>query len=146
MLKANPDIAERIMYEGVMFSLNGNDFGGLFASKKHVSFEFTHSVECDDPKKYWRAWASFADILSGRKARILSKKPLVFCCSTNLKPSGQPAWLNNIRAGLTALSPLRRRVFGREMFQASVLVRDSCGTDLHSHNHEQFPPSSGRWA
>lgn len=30
----NSGVNERIMYGGIMFSLNGDDFGGLFASKK----------------------------------------------------------------------------------------------------------------
>ncbi len=44
-----PGVGERIMYGGVMFSLNGDDFGGLFASKKHVSFEFGRGIELNDP-------------------------------------------------------------------------------------------------
>ena len=31
---------ERIMYGGIMFSLDNDDFGGLFVRKNHISFEF----------------------------------------------------------------------------------------------------------
>ncbi|MBL4707588.1 MAG: DUF1801 domain-containing protein [Flavobacteriales bacterium] len=43
-----PEVDERIMYGGIMFSLS-DDFGGAFVSKKHVSFEFSKGFEFDDP-------------------------------------------------------------------------------------------------
>lgn len=45
-----PDIAERIMYGGIMFSL-GEDFGGIFAYKQHISFEFSEGYQMQDPEK-----------------------------------------------------------------------------------------------
>ncbi len=45
-----PDVNERMMYGGIMFSLD-DDFGGVFISKKHVSFEFSHGYLFEDPKK-----------------------------------------------------------------------------------------------
>jgi hypothetical protein len=44
----DPGITERIMYGGILLSLE-NDFGGIFAYKKHVSFEFSLGVHMDDP-------------------------------------------------------------------------------------------------
>jgi len=44
----NPEIEERILYGGIMFSLEG-DFGGLFVRKNHVSFEFAFGVHFEDP-------------------------------------------------------------------------------------------------
>ena len=44
----DPGIKERIMYGGILLSLEG-DFGGIFAYKKHVSFEFSLGVHMDDP-------------------------------------------------------------------------------------------------
>ena len=38
------------MYGGIMFSL-GDDFGGLFVYKKHVSFEFGNGIKFNDPQK-----------------------------------------------------------------------------------------------
>ena len=49
VLDTNADVDERIMYGGIMFGLKEDDFGGLFVSKNHVSFEFTQGVELDDP-------------------------------------------------------------------------------------------------
>ena len=46
-----PKVSERIIYGGIMFTLEGSDFGGLFASKKHVSFEFSQGNTFRDPKK-----------------------------------------------------------------------------------------------
>jgi hypothetical protein len=43
-----PGITEKIMYGGILLSLE-NDFGGIFAYKKHVSFEFSLGVHMDDP-------------------------------------------------------------------------------------------------
>lgn len=43
-----PETKERIMYGGIMFSLEA-DFGGLFVRKNHISFEFGFGVYMDDP-------------------------------------------------------------------------------------------------
>ncbi len=40
-----PDSHERIMYGGIMFANNGPDWGGVFAYKNHVSFEFTNGAK-----------------------------------------------------------------------------------------------------
>ena len=50
VFKTYPKTAERIMYGGIMFSLE-NDFGGLFVRKNHISFEFGIGVTMDDPDK-----------------------------------------------------------------------------------------------
>ncbi len=41
-------IDERMMYGGIMLTF-GKDFGGIFAYKKHVSFEFSLGAHMDDP-------------------------------------------------------------------------------------------------
>ncbi len=43
------ETSERIMYGGIMFSLD-YDFGGLFVRKNHISFEFTKGFIMNDPK------------------------------------------------------------------------------------------------
>lgn len=40
------DVNETIKYGGILFSLNDN-FGGLFVSKNHISFEFTFGYKLD---------------------------------------------------------------------------------------------------
>ena len=42
-----PKTNERMMYGGIMFSLE-TDFGGLFVRKNHISFEFVFGVYMDD--------------------------------------------------------------------------------------------------
>jgi len=49
VLFANPDVEERMMYGGIMFSLE-DDFGGVFVSRGHVSFEFGEGFKLDDPR------------------------------------------------------------------------------------------------
>lgn len=44
----NSRVEERMMYGGIMFSL-AEDLGGIFIYKNHISFEFGHGVEFDDP-------------------------------------------------------------------------------------------------
>ncbi len=43
-----PKVNERMMYGGIMFSIE-DDFGGLLVRKNHISFEFSLGVEMDDP-------------------------------------------------------------------------------------------------
>lgn len=50
VFKAHPKTTERIMYGGIMFSL-GDDFGGIFPYKDHVSFEFSQGFKMKDPNK-----------------------------------------------------------------------------------------------
>ncbi|BAX78739.1 DUF1801 domain-containing protein [Labilibaculum antarcticum] len=45
-----PNAAERMMYGGILFSLE-EDFGGVFAYKNHVSFEFSIGYQFNDPEK-----------------------------------------------------------------------------------------------
>jgi hypothetical protein len=42
---------ERMMYGGIMFSLDTDDFGGLFVRKNHISFEFIKGFLMKDPNK-----------------------------------------------------------------------------------------------
>ena len=49
VFKTYPQVTERIMYGGIMFTLE-EDFGGLFPSKKHVSFEFSRGFSLEDPQ------------------------------------------------------------------------------------------------
>ena len=50
VFKIHPNVNERIMYGGIMFSLE-DDFGGIFAYEKHISFEFSKGFTMDDPNK-----------------------------------------------------------------------------------------------
>lgn len=46
-----PDTKEKIMYGGIMFFLDKEDFGGLFVRKNHISFEFVKGFLMNDPEK-----------------------------------------------------------------------------------------------
>ncbi len=48
VFKIFPNASERIIYGGIMFTLS-DDFGGVFASKKHISFEFSQGYLLKDP-------------------------------------------------------------------------------------------------
>jgi len=51
VFKIYPRVQERMMYGGIMFSYDKNDFGGLFIRKNHISFEFARGYLMKDPKK-----------------------------------------------------------------------------------------------
>lgn len=46
----HPEISEKIMYWGIIFSLS-TSIWGIFAYKNHISFEFTNGYILDDPEK-----------------------------------------------------------------------------------------------
>ena len=53
-----PDVKERIIYGGIMFSLS-DDFGGIFPSKKHISFEFSQGYSFNDPEGHLEGAGKF---------------------------------------------------------------------------------------
>jgi hypothetical protein len=58
VFSTDPGVTERIMYGGILLSLE-HDFGGIFAYKKHVSFEFSHGVQMDDPNNILEGGGKF---------------------------------------------------------------------------------------
>lgn len=63
------ETTERIMYGGIMFSLE-KDFGGIFISKNHVSFEFTEGFRMNDPDKLLQGIGKYRRHL---KIKVLSE-------------------------------------------------------------------------
>ena len=51
VFKCFPDTKERMMYGGIMFSHNDEDYAGLFVRKNHISFEFSNGYKMNDPLK-----------------------------------------------------------------------------------------------
>lgn len=47
-LAANPDVAEEVKYGGILFSIAGSPFCGIFSYAKHVSIEFSHGATLPD--------------------------------------------------------------------------------------------------
>ncbi len=69
-----PKTNERMMYGGIMFSLD-EDFGGLFVRKNHISFEFTSGSIMNDPQKILEGTGKFRRHLKIRsKVDIKDKK------------------------------------------------------------------------
>ena len=64
-----PKVNERIMYGGIMFSFDTEDFGGLFVRKSHISFEFSKGFIMKDPNKLLEGSGKFR-----RHLKIKSKE------------------------------------------------------------------------
>ena len=75
---AGPETGERMMYGGIMFSIAGNDFGGIFASKKHVSFEFNKGHELDDPNNFLEGSGKFRRHLKLKSVDNVHDKNVAF--------------------------------------------------------------------
>ena len=73
VFKLYPKVAERIIYGGVMFTLD-KDFGGLFVSKRHVSFEFTDGYLFTDPKKMLEGKGKYRRHLKLRQVADIARK------------------------------------------------------------------------
>jgi len=58
VFKIYPKTDERMMYDGIMFSLE-DDYGGIFVRNNHVSFEFGSGFEMNDPKKLLEGTGKF---------------------------------------------------------------------------------------
>ena len=69
VFKIYPKTDERIMYGGIMFSLNTEDFGGLFVRQNHISFEFGKGFMMKDPNKLLEGSGKFR-----RHLKIKSKE------------------------------------------------------------------------
>ncbi len=72
-----PKVNERIMYGGIMFSLE-EDCGGLFVRKNHISFEFGQGFAMDDPKKILEGAGKFRRHLKIRSWEEIKKKDVAF--------------------------------------------------------------------
>jgi len=72
-----PKVDERIMYGGIMFSLE-DDFGGLFVRKNHISFEFSFGVEMNDPEKILEGAGKYRRHLKIRKLADIKDKEVDF--------------------------------------------------------------------
>ena len=77
VFKAYPKTNERIMYGGIMFSLN-DDFGGIFVRKNHVSFEFGNGFAMADPDKLLEGSGKFRRHLKIRSLSDIYDKKVSF--------------------------------------------------------------------
>ncbi|MCF6292508.1 MAG: DUF1801 domain-containing protein [Robiginitomaculum sp.] len=72
-----PDVDERIMYGGIMFSVS-DDFGGIFVNKKHLSFEFSNGFEFNDPNKNLEGSGKHRRHLKLKEISDIKNKQLAF--------------------------------------------------------------------
>lgn len=73
-----PEVTERIMYGGIMFSLQGEDFGGVFPYTKHISFEFSQGHALDDPNGFLEGKGKLRRHIKLRKLEDIEVKQLTF--------------------------------------------------------------------
>lgn len=58
-LKNFPNVNEEIKYGGIVFLLDEHLFSGLFVRKNHISLEFVHGAEMNDPKNLLEGTGKF---------------------------------------------------------------------------------------
>ncbi len=80
VFKRHGETDERIMYGGIMFSLN-DDFGGLFVRKNHVSFEFTQGFLMYDPDDILEGTGKYRRHLKIRSISDIESKNVEFFVS-----------------------------------------------------------------
>ncbi|MDY6930503.1 MAG: DUF1801 domain-containing protein [Halobacteriota archaeon] len=73
----HPKTDERMMYGGIMFSLE-DDFGGIFAYKKHISFEFSNGYTMYDPDELLEGTGKFRRHLKIRSLSDIDDKKVDF--------------------------------------------------------------------
>lgn len=77
VLNTYPNVDERIMYGGIMFSVS-DDFGGVFVNKKHISFEFGNGITFSDPNKYLEGSGKYRRHLKLMEISDIENKQLAF--------------------------------------------------------------------
>ena len=77
VFNVNPKTNERIMYGGIMFSLN-DDFGGVFVRKNHISFEFGNGFTMNDPDNFLEGKGKFRRHLKIRSLSDIDDRKVEF--------------------------------------------------------------------
>ena len=67
-----PLTKEKIMYGGIVFSLNEKMFSGLFIFKNHVTIEFSKGFQMEDPNNHLEGKGKFR-----RHLKFLGKEDIV---------------------------------------------------------------------
>lgn len=75
-----PKTNERMMYGGILFSLDSEDFSGLFVRQKHLSIEFPKGFLMKDPNKFLEGSGKFRRHLKIRAKEDIKNKKVVFFC------------------------------------------------------------------
>ncbi len=77
VFEIHPTVTERIMYGGIMFTLE-KDFGGIFMSKKHISFEFTEGYLFKNPESHLEGTGKFRRHLKIKSLQDIKDKTVKF--------------------------------------------------------------------
>jgi len=72
-----PDIRERMQYGGILFSLN-EDVAGIFAYTHHVSLEFGHGANFNDPNNILEGKGKYRRHLKVTSLDEIVKKQAIF--------------------------------------------------------------------
>ena len=72
------NIKERMMYGGIMFSVNTSDIGGVFVRKNHISIEFSSGHKMSDPKKVLEGTGKFRRHIKIRNISDIKEKNVLF--------------------------------------------------------------------
>ena len=78
VFKLNRNIEERMMYGGIMFSLDEEDICGLFVRKNHISFEFATGYKMNDPHEILEGSGKYRRHLKIRTEEDVLKKDVQF--------------------------------------------------------------------
>ncbi len=72
-----PDVNEKIKYGGIMLSRQ-EDFGGIFAYKNHISFEFGQGIQMNDPDNLLEGAGKYRRHLKIKTLEDISLKKVEF--------------------------------------------------------------------
>jgi len=72
-----PRAEERMMYGGILFSEEVEDFCGLFVRKHHISLEFSQGVQMNDPNRFLEGTGKFRRHLKIRAYEEIKGKEVV---------------------------------------------------------------------
>ncbi len=78
VFQIHPKTDERIMYGGIMFSLNAEDYSGLFVRKNHISFEFSNGYRMKDPDQFLEGSGKFRRHLKIKTHTDIKNKDVAF--------------------------------------------------------------------
>lgn len=54
-----PHVAEKVMYGGILFGIDGKDFGGIFVYSEHSTLELSKGYLIEDPEKILEGTGKF---------------------------------------------------------------------------------------
>lgn len=83
-----PKATEEIKYGGIIFLMDGNLFGGVFASKKHVSMEFSFGAVMSDPDKKLEGGGKYRRHLKIHNLEELKEKKITYYLKQAIQKTG----------------------------------------------------------